>query len=127
MRVEEENQTEIFEESMNKSWSSNARKTKEPDSQDIVGVTRRTEPMVNYQKEQNITVKDHIRNNVTHQIDNTIMIYNETTKEVYIDKEEGINPESCNNNNSDKPDIHLVKPKQKIHRKDEGEQELRKT
>ena len=34
------------------------------------------------------------------------MIYNETTKEVYIDKEEGINPESCNNNNADKPDIH---------------------
>ena len=56
-----------------------------------MGVTIRTELVVNYQLGQNITVKDYKRNNVTHQSDNTIMIYNETTKEVYIDKQERIN------------------------------------
>ena len=56
-----------------------------------MGVTIRTELVVNYQLGQNITVKDYKRNNVTHQTDNTIMIYNETTKEVYIDKQERIN------------------------------------
>ena len=56
-----------------------------------MGVTIRTELVVNYQLGQNITVKDYNRNNVTHQTDNTITIYNETTKEVYIDKQERIN------------------------------------
>ena len=55
-----------------------------------MGVTIRTEVIVNYQVGQNITVKDYKTNNVTHQIDNTITIYNETTKEVYIDKQERI-------------------------------------
>ena len=66
-------------------------KVKEADSLDNMGVTIRTELVVNYQLGQNITVKDYKRNNVTHQTDNTITIYNETTKEVYIDKQERIN------------------------------------
>ena len=70
---------------------SNTQKVKEADSLDNMGVTIRTELVVNYQLGQNITVKDYKRNNVTHQTDNTITIYNETTKEVYIDKQERIN------------------------------------
>ena len=55
------------------------------------------------------------------------MIYIETTKEVYIDKRERIKPKNTNNDNTDKPDIFFDKPKQEIQRKDEGEQEVRKT
>ena len=47
-------------------------------------ITSRTEPIVNYQ--EYITVKNHKINNVTRQADNKVMIYNETAKEVYIDK-----------------------------------------
>ena len=54
------------------------------------------------------------------------MIYNETTTEVYVDKEERIRPENSNNNNTDRPDIYLDKPKQEVKRKDQGEQEVRK-
>ena len=35
-----------------------------------------------------------------------IMIYNETTKEVYIDKQKRIKPNSSSNHNTDKLDIH---------------------
>ena len=59
-------------------------------------------------------MKDHKINNVTHQTDNTIMIYNETTKELYIDRQEIINPKNADENNTDKPDTHLAKPKQEI-------------
>ena len=53
------------------------------------------------------------------------MIYNETTTEVYIDKEERIRPENSNNHNTHRPDIYLDKPKQEVKRKDQGEQEVR--
>ena len=79
-----------------------------------MGVTSRTEPIVNHQKGQNITVKDHKINNVSHQTDHTIMIWSETIKEVYIDKQERIKPKSSGNYSTDKPDIHLAKPKQEI-------------
>ena len=49
--------------------------------------------------------------------DNLIMMYNETTTEVYIDKEERIRPENFNNHNTDRPDIYLNKPKQEVKRK----------
>ena len=45
------------------------------------------------------------------------MMYNETTTEVYIDKEERIRPENFNNHNTDRPDIYLNKPKQEMKRK----------
>ena len=90
-----------------------------------MGVTSRTEPIVNYNKGQNITVKDHKINNITPQADNTIMINNETTKEVYIDKQERIKPNSSSNHNTDEPDIHVAKLKQKIQREDK-KQEARK-
>ena len=55
------------------------------------------------------------------------MIYNETTTEVYINKEERIRPDNSNNHNADRPDIYLYKPKQEVKRKDQGEQGIRKT
>ena len=55
------------------------------------------------------------------------LIYNETTKELYIDKQERIKPKSSNDHSTDKPDISLDKPKQKLQKKEEGEQEVRKT
>ena len=88
----EENLTEISEENRNISWSSNTEKIKEANSLDNMGVTSRTESIVNYQQGQNITKKDHKINNVTPQTDNTIMVYNEITKEVYIDKPERAKP-----------------------------------
>ena len=91
-----------------------------------MGVTSRTEPIANYQEGQNIAGEDHKINKLTHQTDNTIMIYNETTKEVYIDKRGRIKAKSSSNRNTDKPDIHSAKLKQEIWRKDE-EQETRKT
>ena len=76
MRAEEENLTQISEENRNISWSSNTEKIKEASSLDNMGVTGRTEPIVNYQEGQNLTKKYHKINNVTPQTDNTIMIYN---------------------------------------------------
>ena len=55
------------------------------------------------------------------------MRYNETIAEVYIDKRERIKLESSNNHNTDRLDIYSYKPKQKIKRKDQGEQEVIKT
>ena len=55
------------------------------------------------------------------------MTYNETAKEVYIDKQERIKPKYWNNHNTDKPDISLDIPKQEKQRKNEGEQEIWKT
>ena len=45
------------------------------------------------------------------------MIYNETTTEVYIDKQKRLQPNRYNNHNTDKPDIYLDKPTQEIPRK----------
>ena len=42
-----------------------------------------------------------------------------------MDKQERIKPESSNNHKTDRPDIYLDKPKQKVQRKDQGEQEVR--
>ena len=75
-------------------------------------VTSRTEPIVNYQ--EYITVTNHKINNVTRQADNKVMIYNETAKEVYIDKQKRIKPKSFSNHNAGKPYIHLAKLKQEI-------------
>ena len=87
-RVEQENLTQISEQNRNKVWSSNTEKIKKENSLDNMRVTSRTEPIVNYQEGQNITKKDHKVNNVTPQTDDTIMIYDEITKEIYIDKQE---------------------------------------
>ena len=56
IRVEEENQTEMSKKSRNSSWSSNTHKIEEADCQENMGVTRRTELIVNYQERQNITM-----------------------------------------------------------------------
>ena len=109
MRAEEENSTETSEKNRNKSWRTNTRKIKETDSPDDMGVTSRTEPIVNYQEGENITVKDHKINNVTPQTDNTILIYDGTTKQVYIGKQERIKPKSSSNDNIDKPDFNSEK------------------
>ena len=45
------------------------------------------------------------------------MIYNETSTEIYIGKEERIRPENSNNHNTDRPDMYLDKRKQEIKRK----------
>ena len=82
-----------------------------------MGVTSRTEPVINYQEGQNITKKDHKVNNVTPQTNNAIKIYNKTTKEVYIDKQERVKPNSSSNHNTDELDIHVAKLKQEIQRK----------
>ena len=55
------------------------------------------------------------------------MIYNETTIEIYREKEEKIRPQKSNNHNTDRLDIYLDKSKQEVQRKDQGEQEVRKT
>ena len=89
-------------------------------------VTSSTEEIVNYQEAHNITAKEH-KINIIQKINNLIRIYIETTKEVYIDKKERIKPKNSNNDNTDKPDISLDKSKQEIQRKNEGEQEARKT
>ena len=91
-----------------------------------MGVARRTELIVNYQEGQNITKKDHKINNVTPQTDNTIMVYNEITKEVYIDKPKRTKPNSSSNHNTDEYNIHLAKLKQEITMK-HTEQEASKT
>ena len=54
------------------------------------------------------------------------MIYIETTKDVYLEKQERIKLKNFNNHNTDEPDISLDKPKQEIQRKDEGEQNVPK-
>ena len=91
-----------------------------------MGVTIRAEPIINYEEEQNITKKDHKINNVTPQTDNIIMVYNEITKEVYIDKPKRAKPNSSSNHNTDEYNIHLAKLKQEIKMK-HTEQEASKT
>ena len=113
MRAEEENLIEISEENRNKSWSSNTHKKKGMDFPDN---------MVNFQDGQNTTVNDHKINNITPKTDNTIIIYNETIKEVYIDKQKRIKPNSSRNHNTDEHDIHVAKLKQEIQRKDRHEE-----
>ena len=93
---------------------------------DNMGVTIRAEPIINYEEEQNITKKDHKINNVTPQTDNIIMVYNEITKEVYIDKPKRAKPNSSSNHNTDEYNIHLAKLKQEIKMKHK-EQEASKT
>ena len=90
-----------------------------------MGVTSKNEPIVNYKEGQNITKKDNKTNNVTPQIDNTIMANNGTTKEVYIDKQERVKPNNSSNHNTYERDIHVAKLKQAIQRK-HREQEARK-
>ena len=90
-----------------------------------MGVTSKNEPIVNYKEGQNITKKDNKTNNVTPQIDNTIMANNGTTKEVYIDKQERVKPNNSSNYNTYERDIHVAKLKQAIQRK-HREQEARK-
>ena len=53
------------------------------------------------------------------------MTHDETSTEVYIDKQE-IKPESSNNHNTDTPDICLHKANQEAQRKCQGELEVRK-
>ena len=81
---------------------------------------------MNYQEGYNISAEEHKMNSLE-KADNSIMIYNKTTTEVYIDKEERIRPENSNNHNTDRPDIYLDKPKQEVKRKDQWEQEIRNT
>ena len=114
MSPEQENLNEMSEENRNLSWSSNTEKIKEANSLDNMGVTIRTEPIVNYQEGQNITKKDHKINNVNPQTDNTVMVYNEIAKEVYIDKPERAKPNSTSNHNTDQYNIHLAKLQQEI-------------
>ena len=55
------------------------------------------------------------------------MIYDETTTEVYIDKQERTNQKRSNNHDTDKSDIYLDKTKQELQRKNQAEQEVRNT
>ena len=114
MRAQEENLAEIFEENRNISWSSDTEKIKEANSLNNMGVTSRTETIVNYQEGQNKTKKNHKINNVTPQTDNTIIVYNEITKEVHVDKPERAKPNSSSNHNTDESNIHLANLKQEI-------------
>ena len=125
MRAEEENLTEISEENRNRSWSSNTETIKEANSLYIMGLTSRTEPVVNYQEGQHISNKDHKINNVTPQTDNTIMIYNEIAKEVYIDKSQRTKPNRSSNHYTDESSIHFAKLEQEIKIK-HAEQEASK-
>ena len=118
-RAEEENQTEASG-SSNKSWSSNPRNRK-TNPQDNKQVTSSTGPIMNYQEGYNISAEEHKINSLE-KTDNLLTIYNETTTEVYIDKEERIRPENSNSHNTDRRDIYLDKPKQEVKRKDQGEQ-----
>ena len=77
-----------------------------------MGVTIRTEPIIDYHEGQNITKKDHKINSVTPQTaENTIMVYNEIIKEVYIDQPERAKPNSSNNHNTDDYNIHFSETK----------------
>ena len=107
--AEEGNQRETSKESSNKSWSSKAQNIKGTISKDNMEVTSSTGPIVNYQEGPNIPAKEH-KINLSEKTDNFIMIYNETAREVYIDKQARIKPESSNNYNTDKPDISSDKP-----------------
>ena len=125
-RAEEENQTETLG-SSNKRWSSNTQNImKETDRQDNKELTSSTGLIMNYQEGYNIPAKEH-KINSSEKTDNSIMIYNEITTEVYMDKQERIKPEGSNNHKADRPDIYLDKPKQELQRKDQGEQEVQKT
>ena len=74
-------------------------------------VTSRTEPIVDYQERQNTSKKNHKINNVTPKTDTTVIIYNEITKEVYIDKLERVRLNSYSNHNADESNIHVAKLK----------------
>ena len=106
-RAEEENQTETSG-SSKKSWSSNAQKMKETDPQDNKELAGSTGPIMNYQEGYNIPEKEH-KINSSEKTDNSVMIYNVITTEVYMDKR--IKPESSNNHKTYRPDIYLDKPK----------------
>ena len=126
-KEEEKSQTEISNIGRsNKSWSSNAQNMKETDLQDNMEVTRRTGLVANYQGGRNIPAKG-LQINLSEKTDNLIMIYNETTTKVYVEKQETIKPKSSNKHNTGRPDIYLDNPKQEGQRKGQGEQEVRKT
>ena len=84
-RAEEENQTETSG-SSKKSWSSNAQKMKETDPQDNKELAGSTGPIMNYQEGYNIPEKEH-KINSSEKTDNSVMIYNVITTEVYMDKQ----------------------------------------
>ena len=95
-RAEKENKTETLG-SSNKRWSSNTQNIiKETDPQDNKELTSSTGPIINYQEGYNIPAKEH-KINSSEKTDNSIMIYNEITTEVYMDKQERIKPEGFNN------------------------------
>ena len=73
-------------------------------------VTSSTGPIVKDQEGHNIPVKDH-KINLIQKTDSLTMIYDETTAEVYIDKQERINQKRSNNHDTDKSDIYLDKTK----------------
>ena len=81
---------------------------------------------MNYQEGYNIPAKEH-KTNWSEKTDDSMMIYNGITTEVYMSKQERIKPESYNKHKTDRPDIYLDKPKQEAQRRDQGEQEVRKT
>ena len=85
-REQKNNQTEASG-SSNKSWNSNPQNSKETNPQDNKEVKSNTGPIMNYQEGYNISAEEHKINSLE-KTDNLIMIYNETTTEVYIDKEE---------------------------------------
>lgn len=59
MKAEDKNQIVATKETRNKSWSSSTQKIKVTDYWGKIKVRGKTEPIVIYEKPQNITVKDH--------------------------------------------------------------------
>lgn len=59
MKAEDKNQIVTTKETRNKSWSSSTQKIKVTDYWGKIKVRGKTEPIVIYEKPQNITVKDH--------------------------------------------------------------------
>ena len=96
--------------SSKKSWSSNAQKMKETDPQDNKELTGSTGPIMNYEEGYNIPEKEH-KINSSEKTDNSVMIYNVITAEVYVNKQKRIKPESSDNHKTYSRDIYLDKPK----------------
>ena len=60
---------------------------KETDPQDNKEVTSSSGPIVNYQVRHNIPEREN-KSNLSEKTYNLIMLYNKTTTEVYVDKQE---------------------------------------
>ena len=80
--------------------------------------TSSSEPIVNYQEEQNTTSKDHEVINLIQQKNNIILICNKSKELVFVEKQEKTKPKASNNQKKDKFVTHLDKPKLEIQRKD---------